>query len=220
MSRIVLLVQFSLLLASAGCGKELTAGGRQQVEVVATDRGPGAPAAAWVPQPAMARDPGPGAAWLRPDEAAASAPGSGAASHFLQLLLDGTVQVRASAALLHESGELVQISPTPTTATLDIGAAGTASLGRNSVRTGRYVRLVLAFHEATAQVGTGSLFTTVTVAIGAQPLVVERDLQLDVDRAAARVVEVDLNTSTWAALAVGGVVPPELFAAALRISVR
>jgi hypothetical protein len=192
---VVLVVLF--LLALTSCGKELTAGGRQRVDVVVTDDEPAA---------------GPGPAATSPDErfdpTNAIIPAA------------GQVEVTLSVALRHATGEIVQMTPQPVSASLAIGGGESVTLGSASVRTGRYSEIILTFESAAAVVELGPLAGLVEVAIGQQPLLVEKEIDLEVGDLHIETVEVNLNTLTWTAFAVGGFVSPTQFANALQVQVR
>jgi hypothetical protein len=196
-------VLLAVLTVLAGCGKELTAGGLREVEVVATDRGGPDPAA----EPSGAR-------WAMVGEAGDS-PATQQASSV------GIVEMEAAVELIHESGQAVWVVDPPAAAHVAIGAAADRSLGRRQVPVGRYTAARVHFHTVEALLTVG-VEVRLAVDIGPEPLLVERPIFLEVNDRTSAVVEVDLNVATWLARAdpTLGVVSEEAFDAAVRVRVR
>jgi hypothetical protein len=197
----------AVLAVLAGCGKELTAGGLREVEVVATDRGGPDPAAEPAAEPSGAR-------WAMVGEAGDSPARQQAGAV-------GTVEMEAAVDLIHESGQVVRVVDPPAAAHVVIGAAADRSLGRRQVPAGRYIAARVHFHTVEA-VLTAGVGVRLAVDIGPEPLPVERTIFLEVNDRTSAVVEVDLNVATWLSQADAalGVVSREAFEAAVRVRVR
>lgn len=186
-----------LVLLAAGCGREVVVGGQKEVETVVVGDG----------QPQGG--------------GAAHAPGGRFA--WSAALVEGTVRVEGRAELVAEDGRVVQLDPGPRTVRLRLDGSERVSVSRTRVPEKRYVRARLFFTRVTADV-TGGLLVgglpvrgTVSVAIPAGGLVVERDVAMTDPARVRETLVVDLASSTWLAASVGGVVPASVFAAAVRV---
>jgi hypothetical protein len=192
------LAPLALLLALAGCGQELTAGGQKgDVDVDVTDD-PGSPPAA------------------NPD----LAPARGAPRLALRSALapSGTVAVEGRVSLVTTDGRTIAL-PAGAGVVVTLSSTEEARLTRGSVSAVAYQAARITFTKLEANVTGGlsvggvNLLGTVRVDL-AQPLVIEAPIALTVRANGQHQVEIDLNAETWllAANPVTRVVP----AAALR----
>lgn len=181
--RLGVLALVAFMASSAGCSKELMAGG-QRGEVTTT----------------MNDEPGSAAA--RSDGAASS--------HLLRSVLpagtglQGTVQAEVQVALLDEGGRADVIAPDGA-ATVRIGASDGPEIGKDSVYVGLYPTVRVTFSSVTADItggllGAGGLpiLGRVTVQL-TTPVTIDAPVALTVEARSEHEVVIDLNASTWLA---------------------
>lgn len=183
----------ALLLATAGCGREVVGGGQKEVETVAVGDG--------TPDGTASR---------------ASLAGTGRSA----AVLPGTLVFTGRASLVAEDGRVFPLGAGPREVRVRLDGGERAEVSRGTVPRARYVRARVVFTEVAAEVGAGvpGIVGTVRVNIPARDsVVVERTVALEPDRARDTLV-VDLNASAWVGAAVGGLVSPTAFAAAVRVT--
>lgn len=194
------LLSLTLLLAGAGCGKDLVAGGVRDTEAVATD----------------SRD-------TQPSSGASNS--LGARSNALAATsATGTLTFAARVALVDADGQPVPLNTTPATATVGIAARDTALIGARAVPARPYATARVVFTAVQANVSAGlviggiNLTGRVAVAIP-DSVVVERPVTLPPGDGGVRLV-VDLRSSEWLAAAdpLTRVVPAAAFRSAVRVS--
>ena len=199
------LAPLALLVALAGCGQELTAGGQRKGEVSAV----------------VIDDPG------SPD-ATRSLPRSGARLSITRALIPaGTVNVQATVTLLTNSGGAQELTSEAAGATLDLGSTSKTNLARGDVSSIRYATARVEFTKIEANVTSGlvvggiDLVGTVRVAM-TQPVVVERPIELTVVEEGHHEVEIDLNAESWltAIDPITRTVPAAAFRSAVTIQAR
>jgi hypothetical protein len=182
------LLALALAAAAAlggGCGKELTAGGQRDGEVVtyvtSEEGGPG--------QSLAPADGGPS---LYHASHPAGSPGGGAA-----LLVQGDVVVDAQVSLLDGSHE-VPLHATPASAAVRIEAADSALLVTGQVEAAAYTHVRVRFSRVEAQVRGGlPLLGLVKVDMQAGPVVVDIPVPVQVRAGARTRIVIDLNAHQW-----------------------
>lgn len=197
MTRPIRLALVLALLATAGCGREVVGGGQKEVETVAVGDA--------TPDGSASR------------ALASAAPLPGAASSAAVPL--GTLSFTATASLVAEDGSVVPATGGPRQAAVRLDGGERTPVARQVVPDVSYVRARVAFTRVTADVTGGVLGVAgaVRVAIPAgDSVVVERAVAIPAGSARA-VLVVDLDASRWLVGAVGGLVSPGTFAAAVRL---
>ncbi|HEX8272177.1 MAG TPA: hypothetical protein VF615_05965 [Longimicrobiaceae bacterium] len=186
------------LLATAGCGREVVGGGQKEVETVAVG------------------DATPDGSASRAARASAS-PVPGAASGTAVPL--GTLAFTAAASLVAEDGGVVPVTGGPRQVAVRLDGADRATVARQSVPDVSYVRARVVFTRVAADVTGGVLGVAGAVRVNipaGDSVVVERAVAIPAGSARA-VLVVDLDASRWLVGAVGGLVSPGTFAAAVRL---
>jgi hypothetical protein len=195
MTRPIRLALFLALLASAGCGREVVGGGQKEVETVAVgDATPDGSAS----RAALA--------------SAAPLPGGAA-------IPLGTLSFTATASLVAEDGSVAPVTDGPRQVAVRLDGGDRATVSRRTVPDVSYVRARVAFTRVTAEVTGGVLGVAGAVRVNIPPrdsVVVERVVAIPAGSARA-VLVVDLDASRWLVGAVGGLVSPGAFAAAVRL---
>lgn len=183
----------ALLLALGGCGREVVGGGHKEVETVAVGDG-------------------------TPDGSASRAPASSRTAWSSAVPL-GTLSFTAAVSLVAEDGRLVPLTVGPQQVSVRLDGGERAFVSRQAVPDLDYVRARVAFARVGADVtgGLPGIVGAVRVNIPAgDSVVVERAVAIPAGPSRATLV-VDLNSSAWLAGAVGGLVSPGAFAAAVRV---
>lgn len=186
------------LLASAACGREVVGGGQKEVETVAVGDA--------TPDGSASR------ATL-----ASTAPLPRAMSSAAVPL--GTLSFTATASLVAEDGGVVPVTDGPRQVAVRLDGADRATLSRRTVPDASYVRARVVFSRVTADVAGGVPGVAGAVRVNiptGDSVVVERAVAIPAGSARA-VLVVDLDASRWLVGAVGGLVSPGTFAAAVRL---
>jgi hypothetical protein len=181
-----------LALLSGACG-ELTSGGVGEVEVWTTADDPQSGAATTPPAPSRSVVAVPGEASPAPSPAKSSSASA-----------DGTLSAQLQAYLRSEvTGEWIEITEGVRDITLDLNGASERRAGVRFLASGRYTGFRVVFQRVEANVTAGlvvggvPVLGTVRVDLGAQGLIVERDLVLEVEARGARDVLLDLGADLW-----------------------
>lgn len=211
MNRRIRMVAAALALLTTGCGVEVTGGGVKtgDVRTTVTSDDP----ASQSTSPASANSPTLSAAAVNDtgtSSAAAAAGGpadlEGATSMAVgnaALLLRGSLDVLAAVMLVSESGTEVQATDGFQSGVFRIEGADSAFIGVRRVPVGTYTRARVSFRRVTADVDGGLVIGgipflgRVTVAIGADAVVVEAPIRLTVEADAEHRLVVDLNAAAW-----------------------
>ena len=203
--RISGLAPLALLLALAGCGQELTAGGQREGEVSAV----------------LIDDPGAPAPNRSPTRSGASFSTSRAR------IPTGTVNVQATVTLVSERGGAQELVTQAGGGTVDLGSTSKTLLARADISSIRYTLARVEFTRVQANV-TGGLLVggldltgAVSVALP-QPVVVEKAIDLTVVEEGHHELEIDLNAEKWlvAIDPLTRTVPSAAFRTAVTMEVR
>jgi hypothetical protein len=196
------LAPLALLVALAGCGQELTAGGQHgDVDAVVTDD-PASPSPSLSPEPGGPR-----------------------LSRSLALVPMGTVTLVGSVTLVTDQGNPEPLSQAAQTASLSIGSAGTTSLAQADVPAVNYIVARILFTKVEANVTGGLLLPggidlrgTVTVDLS-EPVTVERRIALRVLDSGQHTLTIDVNAATWlvAVNPLTRTIPSAVFASAVTV---
>ena len=199
-----------LLLAVAGCGQELLAGGQTEGEVSAV----------------VTDDPGSAA----PGRQASRRAGGPEPTLFGGTIVvpQGTVEVDGSVTIVRQDGAEVPLSSGSSSVSVRIAAADSGTLARRRVSAGSHTRARITFTRVEANVtggltvGPGIQVTgRVRVAL-TEPLVLEVPVQLEVREDGIHRLVIDLNASDWL-MAVDPVlrtVPAATFRSKVQVRVR
>lgn len=196
--RLGVLILAALVASSAGCSKELLAGGERGEVTTTMNDGPGSSSAR--------SDGAPSTRLLRSVLPAGTGP-------------QGTVQAAVQVALVEEGGGADVIVPDGA-ATVRIGDSEGAVLGTDdSVYVGLYPTARVTFSSVTADITGGlPIIGRVTVQLTA-PVTIEAPVALTVEAGSKHRVIIDLNASTWLAAVdpVTLTVPAAAFRSALEV---
>lgn len=178
-----------------------------------------------------------GAGYQAPDDglAAESDPRSGAAAPDSPALqesggaLDGEIFFAVSVALVTEDGDTVPITDGVVPGSFRIAGEGEVAIGREDLEARRYTTVRMAFTRAEAIVTNGltvagtPIIGLVSVDLGAtRRIVVERAIDLTVERRTTQTLVIDLDAHEWlpAVVLPGSFVPGFVFETAIDVRVR
>lgn len=143
--------------------------------------------------------------------------------------LEGEVQVTATLYLRTTAGSLVELTPAgPVTETVDLAGVDEPRVASEVVPEDTYAGVRIVFSDVVANVTAGLEigglpFTgAVTVDLGGETLVVDRDVTLTIGPDQPGAVLVDLNAAAWLDLLdpIGGTVDGADFESALEVTTR
>lgn len=198
--RLVLVLLAGLAAGSglAGCG-DLTAGGFADADVAVTgDAGETGTAASVVGDPA--------AADAAVDPAAARVPGPRLSATESAAGLEGTVRIRLGVELRADDGTWIEVGDGPSEVEVDAAGADVVTAIESAVEAGSYSRARISVHEVEAVIRSGLFETdppagrTDTVDVdfeGADRILVERPLNLELEAGGSVRLVVNLNSIAW-----------------------
>lgn len=212
----------ALLLVLGGCGVELVGGGqRGETEVVMTD----------------SPESGTSSASRAPSRALAPAPAEDGAPDAVSddggdqqvAVATGSLDVRATAALLSNDGDPLQLTTGSTRVELELGEADSVRVALRSLQAATYSGVRITFTQIQANLQTAVMTTAgallegeISVDLSAGPLTIDVPLNVVIEDDERTTLVVDLNSHLWLAYAnpVTRRVSPDRVRAAVTVEVK